>query len=169
HQRGALFAITEPCVHPTTLDGAVSNVKAQVVRLSDFESFRRKRLGLWRVGPHYLEDCSIGDGVGHRVKVTRLPPTRYRRNLQLSSALDLPERPQSKREIIHRRDAKVLTEAEPEIAVPFGVKQSERLLQMSACTHEIALEPAAQTVHAIHHGSLASVIVALHKFKRRHL
>ena len=69
-------------MHPTTLDGAVSNVKAQVVRLSDFESFRRKRLGLWRVGPHYLEDCSIGDGVGHRVKVTRLPRTRYRGNLQ---------------------------------------------------------------------------------------
>ena len=138
------FAITEPCVHPTTLDGAVSNVKAQVVRLYNSRVSVAKRLGLWCVGPHYLEDCSIGDGVGHRVKVTRLPRTRYRGNLQLL------ERARSRRAATEQTpDSSSPRRQGPDRSgtrdrVPFGVKQSEGLLQMSPRTHEIALEPAAR-------------------------
>ena len=105
-----------------------------LVRFREFPSQKALRLS-GAIGPHYLEDCSIGDGVGHRVeRVTRLPRTRYRGNLQLSSALDLAERPQSKRQIVHRRDAKVLTEAEPEIAVPFG-SQTKRAIAPNVAAH----------------------------------
>ena len=111
-------------------------------------------------GPHYLEDCSIGDGVGHRVKVTRLPRTRYRGNLQLSSALDLAERPQSKRQwIVHRRDAKVLTciQRNPKSRSRSG---SNKASDCSKCRRALMKSPSNQQLRPCmrcRHGGLASV------------
>ena len=58
-----------------------------------------------------------------------------------SRTFDIAERPQRKREVVHRRDAGVLSKAEGQIVVAAWLEQGQRALQMIARFTILSGEP----------------------------
>ena len=66
-----------------------------------------------------------------------------------SRAFDIAERPQRKREVVHRRDAGVLSEAEGQIVVAAWLEQGQRALQMIARFTILSGEPTRRPCYTV--------------------
>ena len=64
-------------------------------------------------------------------------------------AFDIAERPQRKREVVHRRDAGILSEAEGQIVVAAWLEQGQRALQMIACFRILSGEPTRRSCYTV--------------------
>ena len=72
-------------------------------------------------------------------------------------ALDLAQRPQCEREIEHRRDAGVVSEAEGQIVVAAGLEQGERAFQMLARFAILSGEPMRDPSNAVSDAGLRRI------------
>ena len=72
-------------------------------------------------------------------------------------APDVAQRPQCKREVKHRRDARVLSEAKGQIVVAPGLKQGERAFQMLPRFEVLSGEPMRDSGHAVSDSGLGRI------------
>ena len=94
--------------------------------------FDRMPRGARVVAAQEFEHGSVILPIDARVGMREASDPRLSGASEGNGALDVTQRPQCKREVQHRRDAGILSEAERQIVVPGRLEQRERALQMIA-------------------------------------
>ena len=113
----------------------------KIVLTRESRGFGGIRCGAREVPPHQLEHGRAPFPVRAGADVGEARDPRRSIVGQGNRALDVAQRPQRERQENHRRDARILPEAEGQIVVAPGLKQGQRTFQSAPRFEEISGEP----------------------------
>src|SRR5215469_5624305 len=79
---------------------------------------------------------------------------------EFAGACHFAERPQDQREINHRRNTDILTEAIGEVTIALRIVNGNRLLEMAARRDVVTLKPVGHAVDPVSYAKLRASLVA---------